>query len=307
MTPDEYTNQELTLDVGRGHELYVHDWGNKTGKTPIVFLHGGPGGGCQDRHKQGFDPRTQRVIFHDQRGSGRSTPAGSLKHNTTEDLVEDIERIAVRLRLHQFVLTGRSWGSTLSLAYALKYPKRVKAMVLGGIFTGSQEEIDWIDEGGWREFYPEIWEQYLTATARAYRREPTPWHVKRILGRDKAAAKLSAYAYDSMEGAIHALDDRYQPDSPDDFDPSGTIIEAYYLHKRCFMPDRHLIKNAKRLTMPVWLVQGRYDMICPPITAYQLDRELPNSQLIWTVGGHRNEHEGWNVMRAILLQLTGGK
>ena len=307
MTPDEYTNQEFTLEVDKGHELYIQDWGNKNSKTPIMFLHGGPGSGCKDGHKQRFDPTKQRVIFHDQRGSGRSTPRGLLKRNTTADLIEDIERIAVRLRLHQFVLTGASWGSGLSFAYALRYPKRVKGMVLAGIFTGSQDEIDWVDEGSWREFYPEIWEKYLAETPKIHRREPTDYHAKRILGRNEADAKHSAYAYATMTGAISSLDDRHVPGNFDEFDPSAIRIEVHYLQKHCFLPDKHILKNAHKLTMPIWMIQNRYDMICPPITAYQLERALPDAQLVWTIGGHHNEREGWNVMRTILLQMTGGK
>lgn len=120
MNPDKYTSREFFLEVGDGHELYVQDWGNKAAETPIFFLHGGPGGGLKDGHKQMFDPEKQHVIFHDQRGCGKSLPHGSLEHNTTADLVNDIEKIAQKLKLDTFILTGGSWGSTLALAYALK-------------------------------------------------------------------------------------------------------------------------------------------------------------------------------------------
>jgi proline iminopeptidase len=126
MTPDEYTNQELMLEVGDGHILYVHDWGKKDAKNPIVALHGGPGYGFSDKHRRRFDPKKQRVIFHDQRGVGKSTPKGSLEHNTTEDLVEDVEKIAKKLNLKSFIVTGGSWGTTLALAYTTSIQHRQK-------------------------------------------------------------------------------------------------------------------------------------------------------------------------------------
>ncbi len=178
MTPDDFTNQELFLDVGDGHQLYVHDWGRADAAIPIVFLHGGPGNGCDDRDKQKFDPAKQRLIFHDQRGSGKSIPLGSLENNTTSDLVEDIEKIARRLKLRNFVITGGSWGSCLALAYGIKYPKRLTGMVLQGLFTGSQDEISWLGKGRFREFYPDAWNRYSEATPPEYRSDPSAYHSK---------------------------------------------------------------------------------------------------------------------------------
>jgi proline iminopeptidase len=305
MTPDEFTIQETFVEVGDGHTLYVHEWGSSKAKLPVLFVHGGPGGGCKDRHKQGFDPKLQRVIFFDQRGSGKSVPYGSLEHNTTKELVEDIEKIAKHLKLEQFVFSGSSWGVCLALAYALKYPKRIRAMVLAGIFTGSQAEIDWLDKGGFRDFFPEVWQRYLDATPKAHHADPSAYHYKCALGKDEQGAKQSAYAHNNLEGGIMSLDDRFTPENFDDFDSTSTRIEMHYLGNRCFLPDRHLLDNAHKLTMPVWLVQGRYDFDCPPKTAYELHQKLPNSQLVWTVSNHKAERELWNVMRTILLQLAG--
>jgi len=304
MTPDEHTIQETFVEVGDGHTLYVQDWGNKHAHMPIISLHGGPGSASRDKYKNTFDPATQRVIFFDQRGCGRSLPFGSIEHNTTADLIEDIETIARHLHLEKFMLTGGSWGSCLALAYALKYPKRVHAMVLFGIFTGSQAEIDWIDKGGFRAFYPEIWEQYLQRTPKSHQHNPSAYHYPRVLGNDADAIKSSAYAYNCLEGAILGLDDRFTPDMYDDYDPTGTRIEIHYLANRCFMPDRHILQNAHKLAIPIWLVQGRYDCVCPPQTAYELHRALPNGHLAWATSGHRSEHEVWNLLRSTLAQLT---
>lgn len=310
MTPDDYTIREFYIEVGDDHELYVHDWGNKKAKHPIIFLHGGPGSGCKDGHKKSFDPGQHRVVFFDQRGCGKSLPYGSLEHNTTKDLIEDINKIAKELKISSFVLAGGSWGSTLALAYAAKHPQNVQALVLHGIFTGTQTEIDYFDKGQFRTWFPEVWERYLKATPKDHRASPTTFHYQQILGDNENAARKSACAYGNMEGALLALDDRFTPDSPKDpaFDPTSLKIEVHYLANGCFMPDRHILNSARKLTMPAWIVQGRYDMVCPPTTAYELHQKLPKSQLIWTIGGHRSsERETSSVTRAILLQFGGEK
>lgn len=303
MTPDEFTLAETFVEVGDGHTLYVHDWGNKTAKTPIIFLHGGPGSGSKDSYKTTFDPTVQRVIFFDQRGSGKSLPAGELAHNTTQDLVEDIERIAKHLKLDKFVLTGGSWGSCLALAYGLKYPKRVEAMVLRGIFTGSQSEINWLDEGRWSVFFPDLWDTYLDQTPQSHQNNPTKYHAERALKGDGEDAKKSAYTYGNVEGALLSLDDRFTPRAFDEYDPASIKIEIHYMQNHCFIPDRHILDNAHKLTMPIWLIQGRYDMVCPPVTAYELHHKLPNSHLIWTAAGHGNDRPNYDVTRTILQTL----
>lgn len=303
MTPDEHTIQETFLDVGDGHELYIQDWGNPKATAPIIFLHGGPGTGCSDKYRASFDPQVNRVIFFDQRGAGRSLPYGSLEHNTTPDLVHDITKIADHLKLKTFVLWGGSWGSTLALAYTVAHPARVQALVLNGIFTGSQAEIDWLDKGHFRTFYPESWERFLQATPKAHHADPMAYHYSRILGDDPETALQSAYVCETLEGSVLSLDDRYTPQDPLGFDPVNARLEAHYLHNRCFLPDEYIMHNAAKLTMPVWLVQGRYDMVCPPAAAYRLHQELPDSRLISVLGGHRVEREGHSVLRTIAIQL----
>ncbi|HUS26711.1 MAG TPA: alpha/beta fold hydrolase [Nevskiaceae bacterium] len=308
MTPDEHTIQELFIEVGHGHQLYVHEWGKATAQTPIVFLHGGPGGGCGDGHKSYFDPTQHRVIFFDQRGSGRSLPYGSLEHNTTSDLVDDIERIANHLHLKQFVLKGGSWGVALALAYALEHPERVQAMILNGIFTGAQAEIDYFDHGEFRTYFPEAWEKYLAATPKSHHRSPSKYHFAQALGIDPQAARESAFAYSTLEYELLGLDDRAHPNKLDEFDPASAIVEIHYLANRCFIPDRYILHNAHKLTMPIWLVQGRYDMVCPATTAHELHKKLPNSQLIWTIAGHKgSDRANYDAVRALLLQFAGVK
>ncbi|CAN5148871.1 prolyl aminopeptidase [soil metagenome] len=303
MQKDAYTNQELMFEVGDGHQLYVYDWGNKDAATPIIFLHGGPGSAVKDRYKGAFDPLVQRVIFYDQRGCGSSTPFGSLENNTTTDLVSDISKIADELGINTFILNGNSWGSTLALAYANANPERVTALVIGGIFTGSKVETDWVDQGHFKTFYPEIWQKYVDSVPTEHRVNPSAFHFDKILNGTAEEQKLSAYAYERLEGGVMLFDDRQQADYFEDFDPAGTRIEVHYLANGCFMPDRYILKNAHKLTMPVHIVQGRYDMVCPPTTAYEIHRSLPNSQLYWTLGNHVVEHEGQNLFRSIIAGL----
>jgi proline iminopeptidase len=299
MTPDEFTIQETFVDVGDDHQLYVQDWGNPKAKAPIIFLHGGPGSGTSNKYRQRFNPYEQRVIFFDQRGCGRSLPYGSIANNTTEKLVDDIELIAQHVGLQRFVLTGGSWGSALALAYALKYPDRVIAMTLGGIFTGSQAEIDYLDKGDYRVFFPDVWDHYLSQTPKSHQADPTKYHFDRILSDDINALRTSAYIYSNLEGSLMSLDDRFTPEEAKDFDAIPTRIEVYYLANHCFMPDRYILDNAHKLTMPIWLVQGRYDVVCPPKTAYELHSRTPNSTLIWTMAGHGNDRSNYDVMRTI--------
>ena len=305
MSPDEFTNQEFYLDAGDGHQLYVHDWGKADAPVPIFFLHGGPGSHCKDRHKTVFDPNTQRVIFHDQRGAGSSRPYRSLQHNTTQDLVADIEKLAQHLKIDQFILTGGSWGSALAFYYTLQHPKRVKALVLDGVLTLAQDEIDWISKGKFQTFFPEAWETFLAATPKSHQHDPSSYHLKQILGDDPEAAKVSAYAYENLEGALIRLDDRFNPTNYTDYDPAGFRLEAHYIANHAFVPDEYVFKNAHTLTIPIWLIQGRYDIIAPPYIAYELDKILPQSHLIWTVSGHADSREAWNIKRTLLLQLAG--
>ena len=303
MTPDDHTIREFFIEVGHEHHLYVHEWGNPKGE-PIIFLHGGPGDHSKDRHKRPFDPTRHRVIFFDQRGGGKSLPYGSLEHNTTDDLVEDINKIADAVKLKKFTLYGHSWGTCLALAYAIKHPARVKNLVLVGIFTGSREEMDWIEQGKFRTFFPEVWEHYLERTPKAHHDTPTTYHYKNILGKNELLAHSSALALEEMEHSIMTLDDYVYPIDSATFDPTSAKMFAHYFTNNCFLPDRYILKNAKKLTMPTWLVHGRFDMDCTPTTAYQLHKKLSNSHLTWVVSNHRSEHETFSVVRTILLHVA---
>lgn len=305
MTPDEFTIKELFLDVGDGHQLYVQDWGNKHAKHPVIFLHGGPGSNCKDKYKANFDPSTQRVIFFDQRGCGKSLPKGGLKANNTQNMVEDIEKIIKELKLPAVVLTGGSWGACLALLFGIKYPKRVHGMVINGVFTARKSEIDYLDSGGFKMFFPGLWDKYATSVPKKYQADPSKYHYEKVFGRDQDLSKKSAYAYSEfLEGPLLNLDDRYEAEKLEEFDPDAMKVEMYYLKSKCFLPENYIFDNAVKLTMPIWMVQGRYDMVCPPITAYELDKLLPNSRLIWSVSGHMISRESWALIKLLQEQVA---
>jgi proline iminopeptidase len=303
MTPDQFTNKEFFIEVGNGHQLYVYDWGNPKG-LPIIFLHGGPGSQIKDGKKALFDPRKHHVVFFDQRGCGKSLPSGGLDHNTTPDLIHDISLIADQVKFKQFVLYGSSWGSCLALAYAIAQPKRVKSMVLASIYTGTRFENDWVGKGQFRTHYPEVWERYLGRTPKAYHEDPSSYHYKNVLGDNEQLAASSALAVEELEHGIMALGDPGPALDPSTFDPTSARIYTHYMSNNCFMEEGHILKNAPKLSMPIWLVHGRFDMCCPPISAYDLNKKLPNSNLIWAISNHSAEHENFSLLRTILLQLA---
>lgn len=209
-----------------------------------------------------------------------------------------------RLDLKKIVLTGGSWGACLALVYGITHPERVAGMVIQGVFAGAYDEIDWLDKGRFREFFPDSWDKYLMATPAKYRDDPSAYHFKRALGDDLEAAKESAFAYESLELSLLKLDGRINSTKYEEYDLSTIRTEIHYLQNKCFLPDNFVVDNAAKLTMPVWIVQGRYDMVCRPITAYSLAQKIPNCELIWTINGHLAEHEASNILHIANRYLT---
>lgn len=302
MSPDKFTLSEKMVEVGNGHKLYAQLWGNPNG-VPVVFLHGGPGSGCSDSHRTQFDPSYHQVLFFDQRGAGNSTPHGSLKNNTTEDLIEDIDKLSEEFGFQRFVITGGSWGSCLAFVYAIRYPERVSSMVLRGIFTGRRSEIEFLDRGLFQAFFPDVWDDFVRSVPDEARTNPSKYHQARIFGDNKLTSKESAYEYMKLESSLVSLDDRQRLPTLDEFDPAGITIEIHYLVNNCFLKGNYILENANKLTMPVYLVQGRYDTVCPPSTAYELSKALPNGRLIWTTAGHSgSDRANWDVVKTLLRE-----
>jgi proline iminopeptidase len=265
------------LPVGDGHVLHVEEAGNPNG-VPVVFLHGGPGSGCQPEHRTLFDPALFRIVLFDQRGAGRSTPKRGLAHNSTQDLVADMERIREALDIERWMVVGGSWGSLLALAYAEAFPSRVTAIALRAVFLGGAEEIDWAFVRGPRIFYPELWRRFVGLLPEAERAEPLRAYGARLMNPDPAIHRPAAFVWHDYERALSVLNPG-RVALPDSLaDPGGTrappntpFVEWHYFRHDCFLRPGELLAGADRLRdIPGIIVQSRYDLLCPPATAREL-------------------------------------
>ncbi|MFK7934664.1 MAG: prolyl aminopeptidase [Saprospiraceae bacterium] len=277
------------LSVSNLHHLYYETLGEPS-NTPILFLHGGPGAGFSEDEKEFFDPEKHYVIFFDQRGAGRSKPFGSIKENTTDHLVEDINTILDYFQLETVWLFGGSWGSTLALVYAIRYPQRVRGLILRGIFLGNQAGIDHFVGGGAAPFYPEYWKRFISHVPAAERERLVAFYLEKMLDKDDETRRHFAYEWAFYEMAI------YKQNLTETeitvlveglpFESLG-IMEAYYSANRCFLPDNYILDHCAVIKdLPIAIVQGRQDMICPPQFAYQLYQRLNNATLTFTNAGH---------------------
>ena len=270
------------LDVDPPHSLYWETCGNPEG-VPLVFLHGGPGGASLPHHRRYFDPSFWRIVLFDQRGAGRSTPAALVSDNTTQHLVADVERLRERLQIEHWLLFGGSWGSTLALAYAEAHPNRCLGLVLRGVFLGRGPEIDWFMRG-MRMVFPEAWRAFAEFLPAAERADLLGSYYRRLTNPDPAVHLPAAQAWDRYEGACSKL----VPSPPAlpslDFDPAALAIariEAHYFVHAAFLADGELLHNVGRIRhLPCTIVQGRYDIICPPVTADALARAWPEAEYI---------------------------
>jgi proline iminopeptidase len=285
------------LRVSDIHELHVEQCGNPDGK-PVVFLHGGPGAGLSEYHRRFFDPGRYRIVLFDQRGAGRSTPAASLEHNTTWDLVADIERIRTHLGIDRWVVFGGSWGSTLALAYAGRHPDRVKALVLRGIFLLRPHEIRWFYQEGASHVFPERWESYLAPIPPGERDDLLSAYHRRLTGNDPAVLTEAARAWSTWEASTIRL----IPDPALIAQMSGPAaavnlarIECHYFVNDGFFdhPDQ-LLDDVDRIRhIPAVIVHGRYDMCCPVSNAWDLHGRWPEAALeIVADAGHAANEPG---------------
>jgi proline iminopeptidase len=271
------------LQVSSLHNLYFEECGNPDGK-PVVFLHGGPGGGCNARYRQFFDPSVYRIVLFDQRGCGRSTPHAELTDNTTWDLVADIERLREHLKIDRWQVFGGSWGSTLALAYAQTYPDRVTELVLRGIFMLRRSELEWFYQKGCDALYPDAWETYLGAIPEVERGDLMSAYHRRLTSSDAKARVDAARAWSVWEGATSFLwqDTAHIASSgEDEFALAFARIEChYFVNGGFFKHDDQLLRNIDRIRkIPAVIVQGRYDVVCPLRSAWDLHRAWPEADL----------------------------
>lgn len=285
-------NRSFHLDVGDGHLIYVEECGNPAG-VPIVFVHGGPGGGISGLQRRFFDPTRFRIILFDQRGCGRSQPHASLHNNTSQHLVADMEKIRRYIGLDKWVLFGGSWGSTLSILYAETHPERCLSLILRGVFLATREELDWFYGGGTGAIFPESWHDFVSLVPENERSDLIGAYYKRLTVPEFEKERLIfAKAWSLWEGSTVSLipDIREARQSIDpNFALAFARIEAHYFINNCFMRDNNqLLSDAYKIgDIPVHIVQGRYDAICPPLSAYKLDQHLGNCQLtIVPAAGH---------------------
>lgn len=271
------------LDVGDGHQVYWELCGNPNGK-PVVFLHGGPGGGCTPTQRRLFDPDKYRILLFDQRGCGRSTPYASLEANTTWHLVADIERLRAMIGVDKWMVFGGSWGSTLALVYAQTHPERVTELVVRGIFTLRRSELLWYYQEGASWLFPDKWEGFLAPIPEAERGDLMAAYRKRLIDPDPAVQARAARAWSLWEGeTITLLHNQEYSDifGDEHYAIAFARIENHYFVNEGWFEEGQLIRNAHRLKgIPGVIIQGRYDIATPPKTAWDLHKAWPEAQFI---------------------------
>ncbi len=299
------------LRVGDGHWLYVEEVGQPSG-IPAIFLHGGPGSGAQHMHRKLFDAERHHAFLFDQRGTGRSHPYLSCVANTTDHLIQDIEAIRAHFNIEKWLVIGGSWGSTLALAYAEKYPERVTGLVLRAIFLGTAQEVAWAFIDGPKLFRPDLFGDFQNWLPESERADPLHAYLTRLTNPDPKMHVPAAHVWNAYERALSELipsATRLNSETPNEGrTPPTPILEAHYIRNNFFLEPDQIIANAHRLKgIPGVLVQGRYDLLCPPENAYLLAKAWPDAHLqIIEAAGHAMTETGvMDAMRAAIA--TGGR
>jgi len=273
--------ENRSIKVDGLHEVYYEICGNPEGK-PVVFLHGGPGSGCNPAQRRFFDPAHYRIILIDQRGCGRSLPQGETRNNTTDNLVRDIDLIRSELGIDKWLVFGGSWGSTLALAYAIRHTARVTGLILRGIFLSRPSELSWF-LGEVKTFYPEPWLALCESIPESARHNPLAYYKELIFSDNEQVSIPAAIRWNTFEGSIMTLLPRA---SANESEINGQVelararVQIHYIENNCFVGTRDLIAEAgsKLAQTPTIIVQGRYDMVCPPVTAWELSQAMPHAE-----------------------------
>ncbi|WP_068460292.1 prolyl aminopeptidase [Hyphomicrobium sulfonivorans] len=290
------------LDVGDGHWIYVEEVGRRDG-VPALFLHGGPGSGSQHLHRRLFDPERHHALLFDQRGAGRSHPYLSLQENTTQKLIADIEVIRTHFGIERWIVVGGSWGSTLAVAYAEAHPERVAALALRAVFLGTRREVEWAFVEGPKLFRPELYADFVGALPEAERADPLAAYLERLADPDPKVHRPAAEIWASYERALSELapgQSRIAPSTGrSERLPPTPFVEGHYIRNDFFLQPDQLVREASKLRgIPGVIVQGRYDLLCPPHTAYALSEAWGNCRLeMLDRAGHAISEQG--VMEAL--------
>lgn len=268
------------LAVGEGHDIYVEQSGRPDG-IPVVVLHGGPGGGCSPAMRRYFDPDRYRIILFDQRGCGRSRPFASVEHNTTWHLVRDIELIRKTLGIESWIVFGGSWGATLSLIYAETHPERVRSLVLRGVFLMTTPELDWFYGGGAGAFWPETWARFVELIPEAERGDMIAAYARRLFTGDPIEEVTHAKAWSAWENALATINSTGAGgEPPGQYARAFARLENHYFTHLGWLEEGQILRDIGKIAhIPGEIVQGRYDMICPPHTAWELARAWPRAEL----------------------------
>ncbi|MBC8214123.1 MAG: prolyl aminopeptidase [Candidatus Marinimicrobia bacterium] len=297
---------EFQLNVSDLHTIHIEESGNPKGK-PVIFLHGGPGGGIEPVYRQYFNPEKWRIIIFDQRGCGKSTPHAELQENTTWDLVEDIEKIRDYISIDQWVVFGGSWGSTLALSYAIKHQNRCKGLIFRGIFMLREKEIRWFYQEGASYIYPDAWEKYLEPIPKFKRNNLVKSYYEQLTDENINIRLKAAKAWSIWEASTSKL---FQSEKSlhhfeiDDIADAFARIEChYFINKGFFKTDEWLLENINSIRqIPAVIVQGRYDVVCPMQSAWDLHRKWPEADFhIIQDAGHSMTEPG---IRSKLIEYT---
>lgn len=275
------------IDMGDGHVIHVEQSGNPDG-VPVIVLHGGPGGGCSPYMRRFFDPTHFRAVLFDQRGCGRSRPHAEVRDNTTQHLISDIQVIQRQLGLAPAILFGGSWGATLAVAFAQAHPDAVRALVLRGVFLGRRAELDWFYGGGVARFFPERWAEFQAAIPEDERHDMIGAYHRRLFSGDRGREIRHAMPWLLWENALAGLEITGPGYAPPDYARAFARLENHYFAHGCFLEEGQLLRERHRIEhLPAVIVQGRYDMVCPPQTAWELAEGWDRAELrIVPASGH---------------------
>jgi proline iminopeptidase len=292
--PIEPFDQRM-MDMGDGHKIYVEQCGKPDG-IPVIVLHGGPGGGCSPAMRRYFDPSVYRVVLFDQRGCGRSRPHASVENNTTWHLIRDIEAIRAALGIAQFIVFGGSWGATLALVYAISHPDAVAQLVLRGVFLGTQAELDWFYGGGVAAFFPEHWQRFTAPIPPDEHSDLVAAYHRRLFSGNAGEESRFARVWANWENALASVSsDGFFGEGPSDYSRAFARLENHYFVNAGFLPsDGWILQEKHRIAhIPAAIVQGRLDMICPPISAVRLAAGWDKATLnIVPLSGHALSEPG---------------